>query len=421
MDYLEILKTKPCNEFYINHYKNFIEKCRIKNKFIGKSIYCEVHHICPKAKDLFPEYKNIKEFPWNGVVLTFEQHIIAHILLTKIYPKNFSMSFSLTMMVGDDNKKYKTKYENFYYNRGFVSALDENGKIIRITTKEFYSGNYVGNNKGKVVIKDENGTTRQISKEEFDSGNYDGVNKGFVVILNDTECTKRISKEEFDSGNYITPSSGFVVALDENGKIIRIKSDEFYSNIFVGISKGKVVIKDENGTTRQISKEEFDSGNYDGVNKGFVIVKDENGNNLRINKENIHEYEHVNKGKVIIKDENGTTRQISKEEFDSGNYNGTSIGMVSAIDMNGNRVYITIEEFKTGLYSKKYKGKTTVRSIHEIGVYNIIFAEIKPHEIVITRKEHWVYNPTTKEEKILNKNETVDTNWLVGKLPLYDF
>jgi hypothetical protein len=66
-----ILSSKPHNSHYLKRYIWFIESCRILNEdYIG---YTEKHHICPKAKDLFPEYKSLKKHPWNKVVLTPRQ------------------------------------------------------------------------------------------------------------------------------------------------------------------------------------------------------------------------------------------------------------------------------------------------------------------------------------------------------------
>jgi hypothetical protein len=37
---------------------------------------------------MFPQYKDLTQYPWNGVVLTARQHLIAHIMLWKAYPSN---------------------------------------------------------------------------------------------------------------------------------------------------------------------------------------------------------------------------------------------------------------------------------------------------------------------------------------------
>jgi hypothetical protein len=45
----------------------------------------ETHHILPKAKDLFPEYKNLTIYSWNKIDLTARQHYLAHLLLWKAF------------------------------------------------------------------------------------------------------------------------------------------------------------------------------------------------------------------------------------------------------------------------------------------------------------------------------------------------
>lgn len=80
-----ILASKPHNSHYLNKYSNFINNCDDHNKKHNINIHREKHHICPKAKDLFPEYKNIKTNTWNVVNLTYRQHFIAHVLLAKTY------------------------------------------------------------------------------------------------------------------------------------------------------------------------------------------------------------------------------------------------------------------------------------------------------------------------------------------------
>ena len=88
MDIYPILASKPHNLHYLNRYINFIKQCQQKN--IGYEGYVENHHICPKAKDMFPEYENFRQHPWNRAVLTARQHFIAHLILWKSYPVSIS-------------------------------------------------------------------------------------------------------------------------------------------------------------------------------------------------------------------------------------------------------------------------------------------------------------------------------------------
>ena len=84
-DIYSILSSKSHNPHYLNRYYKFILLCTLANKNLSKSVYTENHHICPKAKDLFPKYTNLKIFPWNSIKLTRRQHILSHYLLAKSY------------------------------------------------------------------------------------------------------------------------------------------------------------------------------------------------------------------------------------------------------------------------------------------------------------------------------------------------
>lgn len=75
-----ILASKSSNYHMIKRYVKFVLSCRH-----DKRDYTEKHHICPKADDLFPEYKDFKKYPWNCAILTPRQHIIAHVMLWKIF------------------------------------------------------------------------------------------------------------------------------------------------------------------------------------------------------------------------------------------------------------------------------------------------------------------------------------------------
>jgi hypothetical protein len=46
------------------------------------------HHILPKARDFFPEYRDLVANPWNGVHLTPREHFIAHWMLARAFPKS---------------------------------------------------------------------------------------------------------------------------------------------------------------------------------------------------------------------------------------------------------------------------------------------------------------------------------------------
>lgn len=76
MNIYTILSSKEHNSHNLNRYIKFIES--LKNQKISEDEYTESHHICPKAKDMFPEYKCLKTHAWNKIILTARQHFIAH-------------------------------------------------------------------------------------------------------------------------------------------------------------------------------------------------------------------------------------------------------------------------------------------------------------------------------------------------------
>lgn len=95
-DIYALLATKPHNPHYLKRYVKFIFSCTHQT---GE--YVEKHHICPKAKDLFPEYKSFRKYPWNKVYLTARQHILAHVLLWKTF--SGSQIFALNCMLDHFN------------------------------------------------------------------------------------------------------------------------------------------------------------------------------------------------------------------------------------------------------------------------------------------------------------------------------
>ena len=105
MEIEELLFTKENNAYYLYKYIKFIKNCQQKNDDLTG--YTEKHHICPKAKTLFPEYSSFTLFPWNMVKLTARQHFIAHWMLARAY--GGEMWYALKMM-RDCKNGYQERY-----------------------------------------------------------------------------------------------------------------------------------------------------------------------------------------------------------------------------------------------------------------------------------------------------------------------
>jgi hypothetical protein len=79
MDIYEVLRTKPHSERHLTRYVKFIQSRTPQEGPL------ERHHICPKASDLFPQFKSFIDHPWNRIDLTSREHYIAHLLLWKVF------------------------------------------------------------------------------------------------------------------------------------------------------------------------------------------------------------------------------------------------------------------------------------------------------------------------------------------------
>ncbi len=135
-------KIHPCNQNQLNRYIKYIFLCESKNSKSKTNQYKELHHILPKADDMFPEYIDLNQHEWNGVYLTSKQHIVAHILLKKAFPKSRSSIASVHYYLNVQNSDtisfnrreipeviqaiYAAKAKEEYYQSrlGFASYVD---------------------------------------------------------------------------------------------------------------------------------------------------------------------------------------------------------------------------------------------------------------------------------------------------------
>jgi hypothetical protein len=180
MDIYSVLASKPHNPHHLNRYIKFIRQCQQKNVGYGYDGTVEKHHICPKADDMFPEYKYFKEHPWNSANLTPRQHFIAHLILWKSFYSIKSCKQSLWFM---SNGKWK-EYTNF-------SVIYE---TLRKDLQNIWIGNgnrLIGVNIGKAVVKNLDGLICRVdvNDERYLSGAFVGHTKGMRVV-NTLQCTK---------------------------------------------------------------------------------------------------------------------------------------------------------------------------------------------------------------------------------------
>lgn len=96
------------NPHYVSRYLSFI-LARTGNPRVKYQTH--YHHILPKAADFFPEFKSLKDHPWNGVHLTIREHFIAHRLLHKAFPGS-SQSIAFFNMANICGKTHSRAYKD---------------------------------------------------------------------------------------------------------------------------------------------------------------------------------------------------------------------------------------------------------------------------------------------------------------------
>ena len=101
-----LLQSKNHNHHYLARYWKFIQWCQARQT---TDEYTESHHILPKAKDLFPEYADVKKFKWNSVDLTAREHIMAHIMLWKAYGGSQTASVFYMLNIQNENTGYNKR------------------------------------------------------------------------------------------------------------------------------------------------------------------------------------------------------------------------------------------------------------------------------------------------------------------------
>lgn len=104
-------EKKKATKDYINrlwYYKVYcalIEKCqKMESEGYSKDTYTEKHHILPKC--MFPDGTSKKDMNKNNIVrMPARYHIMAHILLSFIYPDNFGVVFAASTMFMNVGKR----------------------------------------------------------------------------------------------------------------------------------------------------------------------------------------------------------------------------------------------------------------------------------------------------------------------------
>lgn len=99
-----------------------------KNNTLKENIYYEKHHIIPKCLGGSNDENNL-------VLLTYREHFLAHLLLSKIYPENRGINYALLCMLRKHthgrvitSKVYETIKKNFSKFKKLYCTIENPGK-----------------------------------------------------------------------------------------------------------------------------------------------------------------------------------------------------------------------------------------------------------------------------------------------------
>jgi hypothetical protein len=245
MDIYSILASKPHNFHYLKRYISFITKCQLINvDYAGQT---EGHHICPKANDMFPEYIDFKEHPWNKAELTPRQHFVAHLILWKVYPNFKSQTFAFWSMKWKNGSKINSRlYEslildfrklssNIHKDTVTVKDLEGNSSKVSVNDPRFLSGELVGIQKGMVTVKDSDGNTHNISNKDprYLSGEYLPLTAGTIGVKDKEGNTSRVPVDnpKYLSGELVAITTGMTWKIKDTTNYKKPKSKSHVENM----------------------------------------------------------------------------------------------------------------------------------------------------------------------------------------------
>lgn len=125
------------------------EISNIRIKELKSGIYYEGHHIIPLC--LGGEGKNKEYKHPNLVLLTKKEHLLAHRLLIKIYPKNRYILYAYNLMSGMKNRKHIPFKRGNTVPIGLTMKGKRHSEQSRAQTSETLK-EYYKNNKDKALI-----------------------------------------------------------------------------------------------------------------------------------------------------------------------------------------------------------------------------------------------------------------------------
>jgi len=207
---IEIFLQSGLKIVSVEKLKLYIDFCINRNT--DKSENTEDHHILPKNKNCFPEYKSLKKYPWNKSTLKYEDHYIAHSLLCDAI---------------DDNSVY------FAWNA--MNSINTNTRNVSVIGEKAYRRNrekhkqaVINYNKNRIITDSHRNKMSKIMKEKLKGETFYDTTGLTPAILKSTNEQVYITSDEYKHNKqlYMTKSSGKITAKDWDGNTFQINKDD---------------------------------------------------------------------------------------------------------------------------------------------------------------------------------------------------
>lgn len=182
-----ILASKPHQPRHLDRYIKLLN--HYKDNKIG-----DRHHICPKSKDLFPEYSNLTLHPWNLIRLPPKAHRLSHLIIAKIYPDSKEQNFcALKFFKKNENSKL---YLSFYYNKN-----KEHSKRMLGEGNHFYGRKHTEESKSKMgwAAYDEETRKRVLNNKTYSEESLENMRKSGLM-----HCKNFFTKESIEKRSQTT-------------------------------------------------------------------------------------------------------------------------------------------------------------------------------------------------------------------------
>jgi hypothetical protein len=176
---------------YKKIYENLIKKAKIRT--INKLTYYEKHHIIPKCLGGSEIIENI-------VLLTPEEHYIAHQLLIKIYPNNEKLLFAALLMCTHNSDKRITNKIYGWIKRRLSNISSKSFKQIWDNYSDEEYSSHCKNMKWK---KERYKKQKQIMKERYENPEfYSSFVKTMTLVNKDPAKRKKAGKKIKENWKY---------------------------------------------------------------------------------------------------------------------------------------------------------------------------------------------------------------------------